>query len=442
MISAHPALNTPVRIQKFIDGFQHEYTLPALEKKFLMLKSCLCLTACAALALVSGAPSRAQSSIHPQWVGAWAAAPMLAWGAQNVRPLSGVTLREIIHLSAGGQQIRVRFTNAFGAEPLTISDANVALSAGNGNIQTGTGHSLTFSGATSVIIPPGAEIFSDPVALTVQAFSDLAVSFYLPIQDMRAETIHAFAHQENFAAQGDVAGMDKLQKADKFDSWYFLDGIDVPAVVGSRAIVTLGDSITDGVHSTLGANLRWPDDLAVRLSRDPHLKDVTVLNEGISGNQVLNNGAGSSALTRLDRDVLAQSGVHSVIILEGINDIGHLAHLKPLEHELTAQQLEMGLKQIAEAAHEHGIQAIGATITPYAGANYYTEKGEQIREAVNDWIRTSGVFDAVLDFDKVVRDPKQPTRLNPAYDPGDHLHPNDAGYKSMADSIDLSLFAQ
>ena len=415
-----------------------------------MLKHCFRLAALTALVLAFGAPSRAQSAPHPQtqtmphpqWVGTWATAPMLADGGFNVRPFSGVTLREIVRISVGGAQIRVRFTNAYGTDPLTISDAHVAVSAGNAAIQPGIDHAITFGGATSVNIPPGAELFSDPVALAVTPLSDLAVSFYLPSQVMRAETYHAFADQDNFLANGDVSTTQDLPDATKISSWYFLDGIDVSAVPDSRAIVTLGDSITDGALSTHNANRRWPDLLAVRLNQDPNLNHVAVLNQGIGGNRVLNEVTGPSAISRLDRDVLSQSGVRYVIVLESINDIGRLAHLQTPWDDITAQQLEMGLKQIADAAHEHGIKAIGATLTPYGGAGYYSDKGEQVREAVNDWIRNSGTFDGVADFDKATQDPQNPTHFNPAYDSGDHLHPKDAGYKAMADSIDLPLFAK
>jgi lysophospholipase L1-like esterase len=291
-----------------------------------------------------------------------------------------------------------------------------------------------------VRIPPGAAIYSDPVALAVAPLSDVAVSFYLPSQVMRAETYHAFADQDNFVADGDQTAAAALAAPANLQSWYFLDGIDVPATAASRAIVTLGDSITDGAHSTLNANLRWPDVLAARLKQDHTLDQVSVLNVGIGGNRVLNDQAGPSALARLDRDVLAQNGVRYVIVLESINDIGRLAHLTAPEDDVTAQQLEQGLKQIADAAHQHGIKAFGATLTPYGGAGYRSDKGEQVREDVNNWIRTSGVFDAVIDFDQITRDPQGPDRFNPLYDSGDHLHPSDAGYKAMADGIDLKLF--
>jgi lysophospholipase L1-like esterase len=407
-----------------------------------MLKSVAGFLSVPVLLLAASTSCSGQSAQKMQWVGTWATSPMLALGGFGVHPFCATTLREIVHVSNGGEQVRVRFTNEFGSDPLTIGDAHVALSAGGAAIKEGTDHALAFGGATTVRIAPGAAVYSDPVALAVAPLSDVAISFYLPNQIMRAETYHAFADQDSFMADGDVAGASALPQPTTFASWYFVDGVDVPAADGSRAIVTLGDSITDGAHSTANANLRWPDVLAARLKQEHGMENVSVLNEGIGGNRVLNEGAGPSALTRLDRDVLAQNGVKCVIVLESINDIGRLAHLTAPEDNITAQQLELGLKQVADAAHEHGIKAIGATLTPYGGAGYYSDKGEQIREVVNDWIRNSGAFDGVVDFDQITRDPANPTRFNPAYDSGDHLHPGDDGYKAMGAGIDLKLFAK
>jgi len=407
-----------------------------------MLNRCSYVAALAALVLLSADSLRAQSAPQPQWVGTWATAPMLAEGGWNMLAFSGTTLRQIAHVSVGGQQIRIRFTNEFGTDPLTIADAHAALSAGGGAIQPGSDHSITFGGATSVNLPPGSAIFSDPVALAVAPLSDIAVSFYLPLQVMRAETYHNFADQDSYMATGDHAGEQSLPQPTTITSWYFFDGIDVPASPGSRAIVTFGDSITDGALSTHNANHRWPDVLAARLQADPNLKNVGVLNVGIGGNRVLNEGAGPSAVSRIDRDILSQSGVRYVIVLESINDIGRLARNPTPADDITADQLKWGLKQIADAAHEHGIKIFGATLTPYGGAGYASDKGEQIREAVNDWIRTSGTFDGVIDFDKITQDPANPTHFNPAYDSGDHLHPKDAGYQAMGSGIDLSLFAK
>lgn len=410
------------------------------------MKYLKCVSAIAVLAVTTVVSSRAQSAPHPQWTGTWATSPLQADG-QNIRLFSGVTLREIAHISVGGSQVRLRFTNEFGLDPLTINDAHVAISAGGAAIQPGSDHAITFSGRGSVDIPPGAAIFSDPVDFAATPLSTLAVSFYLPPQIMRAETFHTYSIQDNYYADGDVASAQVLPQAGSFASSYFFSGIDVPAVAGSRAIVALGDSITDGGLSTRNANRRWPDDLAARLNQDPNLNHVSVLNEGIGGNRVLNEGLGPSALSRLDRDVLSQDGVRYLIVLESINDIGRLARSQAQQEgvnarQITAQQLEWGLKQIADAAHQHGIKAIAATLTPYCGATCTSPVGEQVREAINGWIRTSGTFDGVADFDQVTRDPQNPTRINPAYDSGDHLHPNDAGYSAMAGSIDLRFFTQ
>lgn len=382
----------------------------------------------------------AQGAAHPEWVGTWATSPMLVENTFAMHEFSGMTLREIVHVSAGGEQIRVRFTNEFGKDPLLLSDVHVAVSAGGGAIKDGTDHVLTFGGEKTVRVTAGAVAYSDPVTMTVAPMSDLAVSFYVPSQVMRQETFHDFADQDNYMVSGDVASAASLTDAKTLESWYFLDGVDVAWTKGARAIVTLGDSITDGAHSTRNGNMRWPDVLAAQLQKAHGMEHVGVLNEGIGGNRVLNDGWGPSALARLDRDVLAQNGAKYVIVLESINDIGRFHRMMGPEDDVTAEQLEQGLKQIADAAHEHGMKAYGATLTPYGGAGYWSEKGEQIREAVNNWIRTSGAFDGVIDFDKITQDPANPTHFNPAYDSGDHLHPSDAGYKAMGEGIELKLF--
>ena len=285
-----------------------------------MFTHCFPIFVLAALAFAFTAPSRAQSMPDPQWVGTWATSPYLADGGFNVRTLTGVTLREIAHISVGGAQVRVRFTNEFGLDPLTISDAHVALSAGGGSIQAGSDHALTFGGATSVNVPPGAAIFSDPVALEVAPLSNVAVTFYLPPQIMRAETYHGFADQDNYLAIGDVATAEQLPQSSTIPSWYFFDGIDVPAVQGSFAIVTLGDSITDGAHSTHNANLRWPDILAARLIKGP-TSDISVLNEGIGGNRVLNETTGPSDETgapmKVQQELMRHASIQTTMNVYG-----------------------------------------------------------------------------------------------------------------------------
>ncbi len=389
-------------------------------------------------AITSACP--AQKQPQPQWNGTWASSPMLADFGFSAHPFSATTLREIVHVSAGGSQVRVRFTNAFGLDQLILRDAHVALSAGGDAIQPGTDHALTFGGANTISIPPGAEMYSDPVTLDVPPLSNVAVSFFLPPQIMRAETYHDPAHQDNFIADGDQAAAASLAQPTTIESWYFLNGVDVNAVEGSRSVLTLGDSITDGAHSTLNGNDRWPDALAARLQQNAGLEHVGVLNEAIDGNRLLNDQAGPNALARLDRDILSQSGARYLIILESINDIGRLHRITAPQDNVDLQQIEEGLRQIAEAAREHGMKVYGATLLPFQGANYYSEKEEQMREAVNNWIRTSGTFDGVIDFDKITRDPRNPLQLNPLYNSGDHLHPNDAGYKAMGGGIDLALF--
>jgi lysophospholipase L1-like esterase len=411
-----------------------------------MFKRWFAVAVFAAFVFLSPALSRAQSVSQPHWVGTWATASMLADNvrAGSIRMLSGVTLRQIAHISVGGTQLRVRLTNEFGLDPLTISDAHVALSAGGSSIQPGSDHPITFGGASTVNVPPGGAIFSDPVALQVTPLADIAVTIYLPPQVMRAETFHYFADRDNFVAMGDVANRPDLSQSTTITSWYFFNGIDVTAGPDSYSIVALGDSITDGSFSTANANRRWPDVLASRLQADASHKNVGVLNVGIGGNRLLNEVYGPSAISRIDRDVLSQSGVRYIIILESINDIGRLALNPTSADNISAEQLEWGFRQIVDAAHEHGIKAIGATLPPYGGAAsyFFSDKGEQIREAVNNWIRSSGTFDGVVDFDGITQDRAKPTHLNADYDSGDHVHPNDAGYKIMGAGIDLSFFTK
>ena len=396
---------------------------------------------CGVIALLAAGMAVGQAQTSSQkWVGTWATSPMEAKGGFNVKVFSDTTVRQVVHISAGGASLRVRLTNEFGTDPLTLNDVHVAVSAGGGAIKDGTDHAVTFGGAPSVRIAPGAAIYSDAVNLEAAALSDLAISFHVPAQLMRSETFHDFADQDNWMAAGDAAGVATLPSPAKLKSWYFLSGVDVAAVDGSKAIVALGDSITDGALSTVNANRRWPDVLAGRLNAEHGLEHVSVLNEGIGGNRVINEGYGPAAVSRVDRDVLAQNGAKYLVVLEGINDIGRLQRLQAPEDEITAQELELGYKQIADAGHLHGLKVYAATLTPYGGAGYYSDKGEQIREAVNEWMRSSGTFDGVIDFDQITRDPQNPNRFNPAYDSGDHLHPNDAGYKAMGEGVDLKLF--
>jgi lysophospholipase L1-like esterase len=284
-------------------------------------------------------------------------------------------------------------------------------------------------------------VLTDPVTMATPASTSLAISLYLPLQQVSNVSVHSSAQQDNYIQTGSHVHDTSFAKPVITPSWYFLKGVDVePANAHAAAIVAFGDSITDGAMATENANHRWPDYLSAHLQSDPATAHLAVLDEGIGGNCVLIHCVGENALARFDRDVLSQAGVKYMIILESINDIGALHNVNRPNYKLTAEDLELGFAQLVARAHEHGIKVFGATITPYKGAGYFTENGEQIRQAVNHWILTSGVFDATIDFDKATGDPADPLMFAPQYDSGDHLHPNDAGYSAMADSIDLSLF--
>ncbi len=388
------------------------------------------------------------------WVATWGAA-MVATDAGGAPDFSGKTVREIVHTSVAGQQVRVWLSNRFGSQPLQIGAAHAALSAtgsvgvnkdgtpNQSGIQQGTDRALTFHHLTSITIPPGSAIVSDPVALAVPALSDLAVSIYFP-DHTSATTEHSSAQQTSYAATGNVVDAPNLaQNSWTHESWYVLSGVDVYAP-GDSAVIAFGDSITDGAYATVNQNHRWPDYLAQRLSTDPGTRKSGVLgvvNVGIGGNRVLLDGAGPNAVSRIDWDVLARSGARYLIVLESINDIGRFARDHQPYGDLT-QRLESAFTQLAAQAHQHNIFVIGATATPYQGCGYYSVEGDAVRQALNQWIRTSRTFDGVADFDKAVRDPQNPLRFAEQYDSGDHLHPKDAGYNAMANSIDLSLFTR
>ena len=386
------------------------------------------------------APGRPGAGGDGGWAGSWYAAP--SWNSTELG--SGpVTVRNVVHLSIGGSQVRLRLTNAFGSAPLTIQQVTVALPASSGSTTAAARdvHEVTFGGSAQVTIPAGAEVASDPVSMAVPAGQDLLVSAGVPASSVPA-TFHLHATQTNFYAAGDGHAADTSASAftNTTVSWFYVSGVDVRNPAARGSIVTLGDSITDGVTSTPGANDRWPDDLARRLAQLPANRQCGVLNAGISGNRVLLDGsalpgyaaAGQSAVARLQRDVLSRTGVRTLIVYEGINDI----IWEP--HELNPQAIIAGLRQIAVQAHLDGIRVIGATISPAGGyAEGFDAQQEAVREAVNRWIRDSHVFDAVADFDAVLRDPADPQRIAPMYDSGDDLHPNDAGYAALANALKL-----
>lgn len=348
------------------------------------------------------------------------------------------TIRMTVRTSIGGSRVRVELSNAFGTMPLMIGSAHVALHDKESGIVAGSDRALQFNGKPAVSIPPGADILSDPVNLDVPKLGDLSVSIYLP-GETGSPTMHATGlHTTYITKSGDSTGAPTLADTTTSQSWYFLSGVEVPASADGAAIVAFGDSITDGATSTVDTNSSWPSFLAQRLAANSATAHWAVVNEGISGNRLLRDGAGVNALARLDRDVLAQPGVKWMTVMLGINDIG-IGSRTPAE-AVTADDVTGALNQIVQRAHADGIKVIGCTLTPYQGAAYYSDAGEVVREAVNQWIRTSHVFDAVEDFDAVVRDPANPKQIRADFNIRDHLHPNDAGYKAMAEAIDLSLF--
>jgi lysophospholipase L1-like esterase len=376
------------------------------------------------------------------WVGTWATAPVALPNPEGKYGAADTTYREIAHISIGGDSARIILTNEFGLDPLTINSAYIAPRTKGSEIDTANARPLTFGGSTSIVIPPGALAVSDPVALKLAPLSDVAVSFVVPTQPLKQVSHHSFADQTSYTAPGSVAGAKSLDSPTEITDWPFFKGIDVMAKDDSASIVAFGDSITDGAHSTKDANKRWPDLLAQRLQADKKTRNLGVLNEGIGGNRVLHDNTGPSALARFDRDVLAQSSVKYLVILESINDIGHAQDPAKPYDVVTAEDLIQGLSQLAARAHTHGIKVYGATLTPYVGAKYASPAGEAMRQAVNKWIRTSSLLDGFIDFDKATQDMNNPAVFSLLSDSGDHLHPGDAGYKAMSDAIDLKLFTK
>ena len=375
------------------------------------------------------------------WVGTWASSPQLS-DAKNAPPEPGFhdsTIRQVVHVSIGGKQIRVRFSNEFGTAPLTIASAHVAISTGHGAIRAESDKALAFHDLPSVTIPPGALIISDSLNFDLAPLSDLAITLHLNgVPD--SVTTHLGSRQNSYFQSGDSVSAADISSAPHVDHWYFINGVDVVAKNAS-AVVTLGDSITDGHGSTTDGNDRWPDDLARRLQANKHTATVAVLNHGIGGNRLLHDGLGPNALARFDRDVLSQTGVRWLIVFEGINDVGTRAMAEQRhEQPASAEDMIAAYQQIIERAHSHNIRVYGATMTAFGGSFYDKPNAQEVWTRVNNWIRTSGKFDAVIDFDAATHDPQNPTHLLPGNDSGDHLHLNPAGYKNMAAAIDLKLF--
>jgi lysophospholipase L1-like esterase len=388
-----------------------------------------------------------------EWVQTWGAAPLPPSAALGPFPatpsFNNQTIRQTVRVSVGGQRLRIRFTNEYGAKPLIIAAAVVALSDEKGNIQAGSERRLLFSGQPGTTIPAAAPFLSDPVDFPVKPLSSLSISLYVP-EDTGQCTCHQTGVQNAFVSDSGDFTDKPFTPAQTVQIRAFISGVEVESRKTTRAVVVLGDSISDGVGATLDTNHRWPDLLANRLDAK-QANTWGVVNMGISGNRVLGDGAGQSALARFDRDVLSTPGVKVVIIFEGVNDLGiaygnpqgPMAELfkgRPPSAKVTAESMIAGYRQLIARAHVQGVKVLGATITPYRGAFYYTPEGEAVRQAINTWIRTGHEVDGVIDFDAVMRDPGDPTQIKDGFHMGDHLHGSDAGYAAMADAINLALF--
>ena len=372
------------------------------------------------------------------WVGTWGNSPQLV-EHRNLPPSPGLTsntLRQVAQVSIGGKRLRLHFSNAFGTSPVTINSVHIAVSAGRSAIKPDTDRALMFQGKPSVTIPAGESVVSDPFDFNLAPLSDVAVTIDFG-GTSPAVTGHPGSRTTSYLEAGDEVSAPAMPKAARTVHWYILTGIDVEANDSSAAIVMLGDSITDGRGSGTDRNDRWPDDLARRLQADKNLSDIAVLNAGIGGNCVVHGGLGPTALSRFNRDVLSQNGVRWLIVFEGVNDIGTS---RDSDSATVATNIIAAFEKFIDLAHARHIRVYGATITPFGGSFYDSLAHEAARQTVNHWIRNSGKFDAVIDFDAVMRDPRRPLHLLRTADSGDHLHPNERGYRMMADAINLKLF--
>jgi lysophospholipase L1-like esterase len=384
--------------------------------------------------LLGTGSSWAGSAAGEYWVDAWAAAPDSAGP-----PLKAQTIRQIVRLSIGSSHLRIRLSNLMGVAAVTIGAVHVGAHAVGSAIEPGSDREVTFGGKPSVTIAQGADVISDSVAFPVIALQEIAVSMYLPTST-GPSTVHTDGLQTAFISlAGDATAATLFPSGETTSSRFFLTDIEVAEAAAAPVFVALGDSVTDGDHSTIDHNARWPDALAARLQADPALASIAVINSGIAGNRLLNDGpVGPSALLRFDRDGLSKPGVRWILLLEGINDIGVAD--KPSD-DVSAEQIIDGMKSLIARAHAKKIAIWGGTLIPFGGSEwpFHSVSGEAKRQKINAWIRNANAFDAVVDFDLATRDPAQPDRILPVIDSGDHIHPNDAGYKTMAASIDLGL---
>ena len=411
------------------------------------------LLSLAAVLWISIAAVGAQGS-GARWIGTWATAPQ-PFMPGTLKTFRNQTLRLIVHTSIGGTRLRIRLSNTYGDRPLICGSAHVARRTAGPDVEPTSDRILTFDGRPAVTVPRGTTIVSDAVQFAVLPLSDLAISLYLP-DETRATTNHLLALQKSYVSPetGDSTGLAKFVVAKTISSWPFLTGVEIDAPPDGAAIVAFGDSWFDGDGSTADANHRLGDILAERLHRDARGGRFGVLNEGIIGNRLLRDSPreppsqfgdalGESGLKRFERDVLGQPGVKVVLLRFGVNDLGLPGSLAPAAESVTAADLISGYRRLVASAHRHGLRVIGTTITPFENAttapNYYTPEKEAVRQEVNAWIRGSRDFDGVVDLDRFLRDPDHTTRLLPAYDSGDHLHPNDAGYAVAANAIPLPL---
>lgn len=383
-------------------------------------------------------PAVTRVSVPPgEWVATWATAMAVPVSGQPLQGFTDTTLRQRIHVSIGGDVVRLRLTNVYGKAPLVVQSATLARpGAAPGDVDVASLVPVTFGGSTAFTVPTGAEFVSDPVHISVAGDNDLLASLYLPGPTGPA-TFHRDALTTGFVATGDQTSQPTVESfPGRTTTFWFLDGLDVRTKVRG-SVAFLGDSITDGARSTLDANHRWPDYLADRMLAAPRSRQFGIANAGISGNRLLldytGSGQGVNALARLERDVLTQTGVRTVFVFEGINDIQN----GPTQYD--PEQFFQAYQQIIQRAHDGGLRVVGSTISPWEGWPAWTPEREAVRVAVNQWIRAAGEFDAIVDFDQVLRDPAQPQRILAAYDSGDHLHPGDAGYQAMAAAVNLTL---
>lgn len=399
-----------------------------------------------ALALAAALAGAVQAETL-RWTGSWASSQMVA-DSKNALPAEAfqdATLRQVVRLSLGGDTVRVRLSNAFGTQPLTITAAQVALSAApdSPRIDPASSRPLTFSGRAQVTIPAGADYWSDPVALKAAPLASLAISLRYQAAP-NVQTSHPGSRATSYILAGDHVADPDLPGAKTADHWFQIAGVEVVSTKAG-AIVVLGDSITDGYGVPANTNQRWTDVLAQRLQASPKTRSLGVLNQGIGGNRVLQDGLGPNAMARFERDVLSQAGVTHLVLLEGVNDLGVLTREQPVSveaHAALVADVTGAYRQMIDRAHARGIKVIGATILPYSGSAYYHPgpENEADRQAINAWIRAPGNFDAVIDFDQAMRDPARPAYMLKNLDSGDGLHPSMAGYKAMAQAVPLSLF--